>query len=113
MTAPGVAFVVHVAGAPTKVFPGPDTAAAATQRCLACGFLLIDNTAWMNGTALSAPLALMAEGGEYIDAKVPDGPSWYPAGALIGTDKVDGRPGGMTYVHPDGRPLGDDEVPCV
>lgn len=94
-----LAFVVHVAGAPTKVFPGPDTPASATQRCAVCGFLLLDNTPWVNGAA----------------AVVDDderGMSWYPAGALVGTDKRAEGAGGMTYVREEGRPLDDNEAAC-
>jgi hypothetical protein len=105
-------IVVHVAGAPTKVFPGPNTDASATQRCVACGFLLIDNTAWLAGRA-EVVLELAAEGGGTIPARTVDGPSWYPAGALIGTDKTSETAGGMTYVKPDGAALDDNETACT
>lgn len=118
MRTPGeLAFTVHVAGAPTKVFPGPDTAASATQRCVACGFLLIDNTPWLtcNPPAV-ASLALAAEGGDTIEAPAVDehrGMSWWPAGALVGTDKRDEGKGGMTYLREEGRPLDANERMCT
>lgn len=96
-----LAFTVHVAGAPTKVFPGPDTAASATQRCVVCGLVLVDNTGWMTG------------GVAVVDGDERDGMSWFPAGALVGTDKVEGRPGGMIYLRPEGRPLGVNETACA
>ncbi len=101
MKTPGeLAFVVHVAGTPITVFPEGDRPALATQRCVACGFLLIDNSAWLSGAA----------------AVVEDdqrGMSWFPAGALIGTDKRDNRAGGMSYVRETGRPLDDNERACT
>jgi hypothetical protein len=87
-------LVVHTAGAPVKVFPGPNTLGSATQRCVACGFLLIDNT------------GAMAVG---EDAAA----GWWPAGALVATDKTAEGAGGMTYVVAAGRKLDDNEVPCT
>jgi hypothetical protein len=98
MRTPGeLRLVVHVAGAPTKVFPGPDTTGSATQRCAVCGFLLIDNTGAM----------AVSEGGEAPDA------AWWPAGALVATDKTAEGAGGMTYVVAADRKLDDNEVPCT
>lgn len=115
MKTPGeLAFTVHVAGAPTTVFP-EDGPASATQRCAVCGFLLLDNTPWMTGAAAVADLPLVAVDG-VVPAPVIDadrGMSWYPAGALIGTDKTDETRGGMTYVRDSGRPLDDNEVACT
>lgn len=110
-----LAFVVHVAGAPTTVFPGPDTPASATQRCAVCGFLLLDNSPWVNGSVEVAELPLVAVDG-IVPAAVVNadrGMAWYPAGALIGTDKRDETRGGMTYVREGGRPLDANERACT
>lgn len=83
-------FTVHVAAPPI----GP------TQACAACGTTLMDNTAWHEGRAA------IPDGTEY------DGPSWWPTGQRVATNKRDGS-GGITYaVGPDDRPLADDEQPC-
>jgi hypothetical protein len=43
----------------------------------------------------------------------PDGPSWWPSGAMVATDKRrDGTGGGMTY-RVDRGDLADDERPCT
>lgn len=107
-----VPFVVHVAGAAVKSPASPAAGETLVQRCVACGFVLIDNTAWLAGTVAVAPLNLAAAGGATVEARPVDGPSWYPIGALIGTSKTDENQGGMTYVRPEGRPLGADERSC-
>lgn len=84
-------FVVHTAAA----------AIGWVQPCAACGWPLIDNTAWAEGR-VAVPIE--------DDGR---GPSWWPVGAQVATDKASSRDGGMTYVvAPDGRPLDDDERLC-
>lgn len=85
-------FTVHAAGA-----PAPDH----RQRCFSCGFVLLDNSGWDAGL-VAVP-----------DADAGRGPSWYPVGALVATDKTEERRGGMTYVVPSERPLAGDERPCT
>jgi hypothetical protein len=89
-------LVVHVAGA----------ADGLVQRCVACGAELYDNRAWFEGQA-----AVLTGTGE-----TEDGPSWWPVGALVATDKDgSGQPScrpSITYVI-EGRPLEDDEHPCT
>lgn len=85
-------FEVHVAGEP---------AGDHIQRCVACGAVLIDNRPWWEGR-VAVP----------VDDAATAGPSWWPVGALVATDKRrDGTGGGMTYTV-DGRGLADDERPC-
>ena len=70
------------------------------QTCAACGFTLLDNTAWGEGR---------------VQMPVGDadrGPSWWPVGQQIATDKTAASRGGMTYVI-EGRPLDDDERMCA
>lgn len=84
-------FTVHTAAPPIGW----------VQSCAACGFVLLDNTAWSEGR-----VAVM-EGDDR-------GPSWWPAGQRIGTDKTADQRGGMTYVvNPPARPLADDERVCA
>lgn len=59
----------------------------------------MDNTAWAEGR-MAVP-----EGDER-------GPSWWPAGQRIATDKPTPGAGGMTYVLND-RPLAEDERYCA
>lgn len=71
------------------------------QCCGACGFVLQDNTAWAEGR---------------VAVRIEDegcGPSWWPTGQRIGTDKVAGEYGGCTFVLEDGRPLEPDERLCA
>lgn len=70
------------------------------QRCTACQFVLMDNTAWADGR-----IAVM-EG-------APDGPSWWPVGERIATDKTSERRASITYVVAAGRTLDNDEQPCA
>ncbi len=87
---------VHVAGT-----PGPDH----VQRCVACGAVLTDGRPWYEGRV--AVLVADTDAGR-------DGPSWWPAAALVATDKPrDGRGGGMTYVIDPQVGLDDDERPCT
>lgn len=87
MTVP--VWTVHVAGPPAGV----------QQKCIACGFVLDDVTAWVEGrVAVVAGTDVMH--------------SWLPTGARIGTDRADGAAGGCTYVI-QGRPLNHDERLCV
>ncbi|WP_431935814.1 hypothetical protein [Micromonospora sp. RP3T] len=87
-------FVVHVAGE-----PGDDH----QQRCVPCGVVLLDNRPWWEGRA-AVPTTDVDEAG----------PSWWPAGALVATDKpTNGRAASMTYVVGGGRGLDDDERPCT
>lgn len=84
-------LLVHVAGEPQGDH---------LQYCIPCGTVLTDNRAWFTG-----------------DVAVVDGddagPSWWPAGALVATDKEPGsHQPSITYVV-DGGPLDDDEQPCV
>lgn len=81
-------FVVHTAGPPT----------GAVQRCGTCGFVIMDNTAWFEG-------CVMVMNGDDC------GPSWWPFGALVATDKADGC-ASITYVV-EGRELDADERPCA
>lgn len=86
-------FLVHVAGA-----PGAD----GQQRCVPCGVVLLDARPQLEGRAM------IPDGQPY------DGPSWWPPGALVATDKVEGsREPSMTYVVDQARGLADDERPCV
>jgi hypothetical protein len=93
---PDLVFAVHVAGE-----PGGDH----VQRCVPCGAVLTDNRPWWEGRVA------VPEGSER------DGPSWWPAGALVATDKThDGRPhpgGSMTYAVDPTRRLDNDERPCT
>jgi hypothetical protein len=82
-------FVVHTAGAPVD----------ALQRCVPCGFVLTDNTAWFEGR-VAIPIG-----------QDDHGPSWWPSGALVATDK-NGSHVSITYVV-DGRHLAPDEIPCT
>ncbi len=100
-------YVVHVAGAPA-VTPSGTSPAHALQRCVACGVTLIDNTAWLEDRVAVATF------GADAGTEVPDGPTWYEAGALVATDKEPGsHQASITYVVESGTPLGDDERPCV
>jgi hypothetical protein len=84
---------VHVAGT-----PGPDH----VQRCVPCGAVLFDNRPWYEGR-----VAVM-------DSDEREGPSWWPAGALVATDKPrDGRGAGMTYTVDPAVGLDDNEQPCT
>ena len=84
--------LVHVAGV-----PGPDH----LQRCVPCGTVLTDNRGWWDGTIA------VVEGDD-------SGPSWWPSGALIATDKQPGSDrASITYVIGQGIPLDDDEQPCT
>lgn len=83
-------FVVHTAAAP----------AGAVQHCGICGAVLIDNTAWFDGNVM-------------IPVGQDDrGPSWWPFGALVATDKDGSRSSSITYVV-DGRELAADERLCA
>jgi hypothetical protein len=93
-------FVVHVAAAPVHLPATADAGAQLAQRCLACGFVLVDNTGWLT------------EGGVLVPDGQTGGPSWFPIGDLVGTDKTAEKPSGMTYVKPEGRPLDANERPC-
>lgn len=85
-------LLVHVAGEPQ-----PDH----LQRCVPCGTVLTDNRAWLEGN-----VAVM-DGDD-------SGPSWWPAGALVATDKKPGsHQPSITYVVESGTPLDDDERSCV
>jgi hypothetical protein len=93
-----VAWIIHVAGPPV----------GAAQTCVACGYILMDNTPWIEGR-----VAVM-EGDD-------SGPGWWPAGERIGTNDL-GSPravpnvpvGGCTFVvGPPGRPLEADERLCA
>jgi hypothetical protein len=85
-------FVVHVAGKPDGWL----------QRCVACGFVLTDNTAW---------------GDRGVATRTGDeqhGLSWWPDSALVATDKEPGScKASMTYTVEPGRVLDDDERSCV
>lgn len=83
-------FVVHIAANPVGM----------VQSCSACGWPLMDNTAWTEGR-VAVP-----------DADAGRGPSWWPAGQRIATDKPTPDRGGVTYTVND-RPLGDDERLCA
>lgn len=90
-------WIVHVAAPPVGM----------TQSCAACGYTLIDNTAWAEGRVA------VVEGDE-------SGPGWWPVGERIGTtDRGEPRAvptvpvGGCTYVvGPPGRSLDTDERMC-
>lgn len=84
-------FIVHTAAA-----PGPDM----LQRCVLCGFVLTDNTAWAEGR-----IAVM-EGDD-------SGPSWWPAAALVATDKTPGSAMASCTYTLDGRGLDHDEQLCT
>lgn len=84
-------FVVH-----TAAMPGPDL----IQRCVACGTVLVDNTAW-------------AEGRVAVLAGDDRGPTWWPQAALVATDKVPGSCAPSITYTIDGRALDDDERPCT
>lgn len=89
---PEVVFLVHVAGE-----PGPDH----MQRCVPCGAVLLDNRPWWEGR-VAVP-----------DGNADRGAVWWPAGALVATDKPrNGRGVSMTYVV-EGAALDDDERPCT
>ncbi len=88
-------LVVHVAGAPQ-----PDH----LQRCVPCGTVLTDNRAWWSDQGVAV----------WSDSPDDAGPSWWPAGALVATDKQPGSTApSITYVIEEGIPLDDDEKPCV
>lgn len=89
-------FVVHVAGAPQDDH---------LQRCVPCGAVLTDNRGWWSEQGVAVWSS---------DDTAPAGPSWWPAGALVATDREPGSPhASMTYVIEAGIPLGDDERSCV
>lgn len=84
--------LVHVAGEPQ-----PDH----LQRCVPCGTVLNDNRSWWAGT-----VAVM-DGDD-------TGPSWWPVGALVATDKEPGsHQPSITYVIEQSVGLDDNERPCV
>jgi hypothetical protein len=83
-------FVVHTAGNPV----GP------VQHCTTCRFVVMDHTARFEGRAMIP------------DSQPDDGPSWWPFGALVATDKTDGSHASITYVLND-RGLADDERLCA
>lgn len=92
MKGPRIRFLVHVAGV-----PGADH----VQRCVPCGAVLTDGRPWAEGRAV------------VLDGDDRDGPSWWPPGAMVATNKRrDGTVGGMAYVV-DGRGLDDKEGPCI
>lgn len=88
-------ILVHVAGA-----PGPDR----VQRCLSCGAELYDGRPHYEGRTVVL-----------IGEPDLDGPSWWPAGALVATDRhVAGNGPVITYVVEANVPLDDDEEqPCT
>jgi hypothetical protein len=89
---PALVFLVHVAGV-----PAPDH----IQRCVACGVELLDNRARAEGRVAVS------------DGDAGRGPTWWPPGALVATDKPRNGTGvSMTYVV-DGGDLDDDERPCT
>lgn len=95
-------FLVHVAGAPTVRAATANTAASALQTCVPCGATLLDNTAWLEGN-----VAVM-------DGDERDGPTWWPAGALVATDRHHAGGGPViTYVVEANTSLDDDEQSCV
>lgn len=83
-------LIVHVAAPPVGLL----------QRCAACQFVLMDNTAWAEGR-----VAVM-EGDDR-------GMSWWPVGERIATDKTGERRASITYVVQAGRDLDDDERVCA
>lgn len=83
-------FVVHTAAAP----------AGATQHCASCGWPLQDNTSW-------------AEGHVAVVHGDDRGPTWWPAGARVATDKPAPDVGGTTYALDDTRALAEDERYCA
>lgn len=86
----GVApWTIHIAGEPIGAY----------QQCVACGFVLADNTAWLEGR-VAVP-----------DADTNRSPTWWPAGQRIGTDKTATNRGGCTYVLSN-RDLDDDGRLC-
>lgn len=86
-------LLVHVAGA-----PGDDH----LQRCVPCGTVLTDNRAHFEGRRV------------VLVGDPADEPSWWPAGALVATDKeIGSHRASITYVVESGTPLDDDEQPCV
>lgn len=86
-------ILVHVAGAGPS---SPDH----VQRCLSCGAELYDGRPFFEGRAV-------------VLAGDDDGPSWWPAGALVATDRhVAGNGPVITYVVEAAVPLDDDEQPC-
>jgi hypothetical protein len=97
MTRRAPLLLVHVAGEPT-----PDH----LQRCVPCGTVLTDNTGWWEGRVAVPTLG--------DDDPGPAGPSWWPSGALVATDKeIGSHRASITYVVESGTPLDDDEKPCV
>lgn len=84
-------FIVHVAGNPQTDH---------LQHCVACGVLLLDNRPWYEGR-VAVPVG-----------QENDGPGWWPAGALVATDKQPGQ-AGMTYVIEKDQPLSANEMPCT
>lgn len=84
-------FLVHVAGNPQDDH---------LQHCVACGAPLMDNRPWYEGR-VAVPVG-----------QETDGPGWWPAGALVATDKQPGT-AGMTYVVDKDRPLSADEMACT
>lgn len=86
-------FIVHVAGEPSTDH---------RQRCVPCGTVLTDNRPWWSEDGVA-----LVDGDER-------GPSWWPAGALVATDKEpDSHHASVTYVVDADRGLDDDERPCV
>ncbi|WP_341719948.1 hypothetical protein QQG74_09680 [Micromonospora sp. FIMYZ51] len=83
-------FKVHIAAPPVGL----------VQRCAACQLVLMDNTAWVEGRVA------VIEGDDA-------GPSWWPVGERIATDKTEARQPSITYVVAAGRTLDDDEQPCA
>lgn len=93
MTARPKPFVVHVAGEPQNDH---------LQRCVPCGTVLTDNRGWWS------------EHGVAVWGDDDRGPSWWPAGALVATDKEPhSHQASMTYVIDPAHGLDDDEVPCT
>lgn len=88
-------FTVHVAGEPSSDH---------RQRCVPCGVVLMDNTAWWE-QGVAVPVGQDNER-----------PGWWPAGALIATDRQpEQASASITYVV-DGRVDGHldaDERPCT
>jgi hypothetical protein len=84
---------VHVAGEPS---------ADHRQRCIPCGAVLTDNRGWFSEEGV-----MVMEGDDR-------GPSWWPAGSLVATDKEpDSHQASITYVINPDHGLADDERPCV
>lgn len=85
-------FAVHTAGPPIDW----------VQWCAACGWPVVDNTAWVEGR-VAVPAS--DDGCEL---------SWFPVGARVATDKPTPTSGGMTYLlAPESRRLADDERLCA